>query len=58
LNAHLTTERLVGVFIAIDCCDFGETRKVFGRLFICRFEVLAVTTPRSVEPGLVVSTAS
>src|ERR1700722_8577229 len=58
LNAHLTTERFVRVFIAIDCCDFGETRKVFGGFFVCRLEVLAVATPGSVEPGLVVSTAA
>lgn len=49
LNAELTAEGLVGVFIAIDCCYFCQTCKTLGCLFVRWLQILAVSTPRCIE---------
>ena len=51
LNTHASTERLVGLFIAIDRSYLGKTGESSGCLFVCRFEVLTVTAPWCVESG-------
>ena len=35
-DTHLPTERLVRLFITIDCSDFGQTSKVLGCLLVGR----------------------
>jgi hypothetical protein len=49
LDAHLTTERLVGVIVTIDSSDFGEPVEAFGSFLVCGLEVLAVAAPRGIE---------
>jgi hypothetical protein len=49
LDAHLTAQRLVGFFIAVDGRDFGETRERFGGFLKGRLEALAVAAPGRVE---------
>lgn len=49
LDAELTAERLVGVIVAIYRGDLGKTVEGDRGLFVGRFQVLAVTAPRSVE---------
>jgi hypothetical protein len=49
LNAHLPTEGLVHLFIAVDSGDLGDTGEGLGSLFVGGLEVLAVAAPWRVE---------
>ena len=49
LYTKLSAERLVGLFVAIDCCYLGEALQIDGSLLVCWLEVLAVSAPRGVE---------
>ena len=49
LYTKLSAERLVGLFVAIDCCYLGETGKVLGCFFVGGLKVLAMAAPWGVE---------
>src|SRR5579862_2123181 len=51
LYSHRTTERLVGLFIAVDGRNFCEAGKLLGCLFVGGFEISAVSTPWGIEPN-------
>jgi hypothetical protein len=46
LDAHGAAETFVGVFVAVDGCDFGQTFEIGGGLFVGWFEILAVAAPK------------
>ena len=49
LDTKLSAQRLVGVFVAIDCCYFGETGEILGCFFVGGLKVLAMAAPWGVE---------
>lgn len=49
MYTKLSAERLVGLFVAIDCCYLGETGKVLGCFFVGGLKVLAMAAPWGIE---------
>lgn len=49
LDALGAAEGLVGILVAVDSNDLGETFEVLGRFFVGWLEALAVTAPGCVE---------
>jgi hypothetical protein len=49
LNAHLTTERLISVIVAVDGGDLSITGQVLRSFLVGWFKILTMTTPWCVE---------
>lgn len=49
MDAHPAAERLVGVIVAVDGRDLGQSLEVLGCLFVGGLQVLAMAAPWGVE---------
>ena len=49
MDSESSAEGLVRFFVTVNCGNLCETGEVFGCLFVCGLEVLAVSAPRSIE---------